>query len=287
MIKHYTIKILVLLAFLPVLASASSISVSNQSTSTLNQGDEVRLDVFLNTEGDTINTVMGKLSIPRDVFEVKEVLNGNSAVTLWVEAPNTDDLSNTGSSTFAGIIPGGYRSERGYLFSIILKTRVAGKATIKLDDLNVIQNTADAKLERLANSNLQLGISREVGTYVISATTDEIAPENFRPLIAQDKDMFDGKYFAIFVTQDKGSGVDYFEVKEGRWGKYERGESPYILKNQNADSVLYIKAVDKAGNSRTVSIYGPEYKPWYERQAVLIILMFVFLAVVWRSVRPR
>jgi len=58
----------------------------------------------------------------------------------------------------------------------------------------------------------------------------------------------DGKYFLVFSTQDKGSGVDHYEVREGRFGGFSEVSSPYILKYQSLDKKIFVKAIDKFGN---------------------------------------
>ncbi|OGH83817.1 MAG: hypothetical protein A2261_03705 [Candidatus Magasanikbacteria bacterium RIFOXYA2_FULL_44_8] len=116
-------------------------------------------------------------------------------------------------------------------------------------------------------------------------TIDVDAPESFKPEIAQDPNIFGGKWFLAFATQDKGSGIDHYEIREDLGfriknlggiikkflipksyllNSWQEVESPYVLKDQKLKSWVYIKAIDKAGNERIEVI--PQKYPfqWYE-----------------------
>ena len=120
-----------------------------------------------------------------------------------------------------------------------------------------------------------------------TAKEDRDLPEEFAPQIAADPAIFEGKWFLVFSTQDKGSGVDHYEIQETRQAemknkKWVIGESPYLLKDQGLKSYIYVKAIDKSGNERIVML--PPQKPlsWYEnyKNWLIIILGFVIVYVV-------
>jgi hypothetical protein len=90
---------------------------------------------------------------------------------------------------------------------------------------------------------------------------DTTAPEMFAVQLAHDANTFQGKYFIIFSTVDKQSGVQHFEVSEDdpmRLG-FVRGkptekalfvnaQSPYVLSDQELKSRVVVRAYDHAGN---------------------------------------
>ena len=89
-------------------------------------------------------------------------------------------------------------------------------------------------------------------------STDYDSPENFTPEIGRDSLIFSGKYFLVFATQDKNSGVNYYEVKEG--GRtFRRAASPYLLENQLLTEWIFVRAVDYAGNTRQVELRPLKY----------------------------
>jgi len=87
----------------------------------------------------------------------------------------------------------------------------------------------------------------------------------------------------VFATQDKGSGIDYYEIKESRqkflkiFKKWVIAESPYVLKDRKLRSYVYIKAVDKAGNER-IAVVEPRYPiKWYENYWIWIIIILAII----------
>jgi len=126
---------------------------------------------------------------------------------------------------------------------------------------------------------------------------DTVLPEEFEPEIGQDKTVFHGKYFLSFTTHDKISGIDYYEIAELDKREYERkteeeivwkvGESPHLLEDQSLQSIIKIKAVDKAGNERITEII-PTEKP----SLLYWIPIFIFIGVgvvylLWKKLKKQ
>jgi hypothetical protein len=56
-------------------------------------------------------------------------------------------------------------------------------------------------------------------------------------------------------------------------------ESPYLLKNQNLDRQIFVKAVDKSGNERTI-ILPPKNPRWqYKNYLIWLIIILIMAAV--------
>ena len=112
---------------------------------------------------------------------------------------------------------------------------------------------------------------------LVEMKADTEPPEDFTPAIVNDPNVFDGKYFLVFATQDKGTGVDHYEVREGRWGWFREAESPYLLKQQKISRDVYVKAVDSAGNERIAVIPARVHSAWWEGYELFAILVVVIL----------
>lgn len=108
------------------------------------------------------------------------------------------------------------------------------------------------------------------------AMIDITPPEEFRLEIGQDPSVFEGKYFLSFATTDRTSGIEYFEVKEGK-KDFKKVKSPHLLEDQSLRSKIVVKAVDKAGNEKISEIAPPE-KPF---PYWIIILILIIVAVIW------
>ncbi len=135
------------------------------------------------------------------------------------------------------------------------------------------------------NSTIKIEPKQEFKTlnneWEIELLKDEILPEPFKIEIQKDSALFSGQYFIVFSTTDKQTGLDYYEIAEKR-GKetknyneleWKRGESPYLLKDQELKSYIYVKAVDKAGNER-IEILSPQ-----KRKPSLILIIIPLLPV--------
>jgi len=111
--------------------------------------------------------------------------------------------------------------------------------------------------------------------------TDHQLPETFTPLVGQNADIFGGKYFVVFSTVDKDSGIDHCEVAESksknpREDSWVRAESPYLLTDQTLTSYIIVKAVDKAGNYRTETIRFGNPQTFYQSPLFWFIIIIVF-----------
>jgi len=117
------------------------------------------------------------------------------------------------------------------------------------------------------------------------AMIDTMPPEEFRPEIGKDPSMFEGKYFLSFATNDSSSGLDYFQVKEGK-RDFKRVNSPYLLEDQSLRSKISVKAVDKAGNEKITEI-APSKKPFPDWIIISIIFLVIVGWIIYKVIRSK
>jgi len=110
------------------------------------------------------------------------------------------------------------------------------------------------------------------------AMIDTTTPEAFQLKIGKDPSVFEGKYFLSFAAQDKMSGVDYYEVKEGK-RDFKRTISPYLLEEQSLSKKITVQAYDKAGNYQTAEIKPPSKITW--ENGLYLILILIGIGVIW------
>lgn len=270
---------------------------------------ETTVLLTINTEGEEINAVELKLKFLAPDFLIKDISDANSIISLWVERPNFSN--EKGEISFSGIIPGGYpgiisenyQSKEGQLLKIILIPKKVDQLGFQIEAVKVLLNDGKGTEAKLSTSNLKFSVTQE-GPSILIPAKDEDPPELFTPEISQNPDVFEGKWFLVFTTQDKGSGMDHYEVLEteqrgsirglGKKEKWQVGESPYLLKDQKLKSYIYVKAIDKAGNER-VEMLAPQ-KPllWYENYSLFgiiilgIIILYLIGKILWkRYLRPK
>ena len=265
-IKNYLIIVAALLFFAtPVFASELKLDAG---TAKIGVGQQFEARLILDTQNKIINAIEGQIGFSSDFLELKEVRDGNSIINLWVEKPA---LGCSGSVScelvFSGIIPGGYNGQNGLLFSLIFEAKKEGAADISLENASALLNNGKGTADTTTVKNLELKIEK-TGTSSAPTLSDRELPENFKPLIGRNPDIFGGKWFLTFATQDKGSGIDYYQVQE-RWFRqpdnnaWKKVESPYLLKDQGRRSYVYVRAIDKAGNARWVALL-PTNLPLYK-----------------------
>lgn len=276
MIKINKLKIIIPLAILipfltavPIFAAEITIDSGSQK---IGVGEQFEARVFIDADDEDINAVEGKILFPAGLLEVRDIQDGNSIINFWIEKPKN---TLEGQIVFSGIIPAGYRETKGSLFSVVFQAKSSGSGAIEIGDAKVLLNDGRGTPAEVKISNFQLTI-KEDGIYnkaQLLEIKDTAPPEDFKPEIASNPLIFDGKYFLVFATQDKMSGIANYKVREGGWAWFRVAESPYLLEHQSLDRKIFVKAIDKSGNERIVAV-EPRYRlSWYEPWQIWTIII--------------
>lgn len=248
-------KLLVLSMFFVIVgpgnAFAATISFSSPS-STVRSGDQLTVSLVLDTKGDTVNAIEGSIRLSPSL-KVLRVYDGQSIVPLWNTRPQVSKTSS--AISFSGIMPGGYSGDNGLVFSFDLEAQKTGEVVIETKDLLLLRNDGLGSEVSTTSKPLIMKIEPRVGSSTVIQLVDRIPPEVFQPEVTRDENLFGGRYFLIFQTVDKQSGVDRYEVLEIRSGgspsditSWTTVESPYELRDQGLTSDIYVRAVDRSGN---------------------------------------
>ena len=249
--------------------------------SSISRGDAVKLSVRLDTDqasNECVNAVDGVLRYSENIAPV-DISTGDSILSMWVEQPVINTAERT--ITFAGGIPNGYCGRiagdprltntlvelifRSPGFSIgstatsnVATIDFAPESTAYLNDgfgtkAELTLYGARVELLNTAGSNLTDTWREELGE-------DTIPPEQFSISLQNNTSAFGGKFFIEFNTSDKQTGIDQYQVMEEpltqvnlfNWGRadapWEVARSPFVLHDQSLNSVIRVKAIDKAGN---------------------------------------
>jgi len=272
-----------------VIAPASAFAVAvyfDPAEKEAHIGDTFVLDVRIDNEDECINVIDLVIEYDNKVVSAVDVGRGDSLITLWVEPPVIDDAAGTVS--FSGGIPGGYC---GRIVGDPGLSNLLAKVVFTTSGYKLNPSEGDKGIVRLSDSSRVL-LNDGLGTEVILGTTtakvtllerrsfvvnewiDEIgedtsAPETFEVELHQDPAVENGKYFIVFITNDKQSGIDHFEVfessletpgyevgtnKPAQWRKIESNEQYYVLRDQTLKSKVIVKAIDKAGNEQIAEL---------------------------------
>ena len=287
--KHFTFLLPVFLLLSPIKGWAASLYL-NPTESTLYSGDSVTLSVRLDVDektGECVNAVDAVIKYPDNINPV-DVSTGGSIFTVWVEKPKIDTKNRI--ITFAGGIPNGYCGRisgdprlTNVLAKVVFqapgfvigKSSNSPRAEIKFaSETTAYLNDGLGTKARLTTYGALINVLSKPGDKLVNGwqqevNKDKIKPESFTISLQKDERAFGGKYFIVFNTTDKQTGLDHYEVMEepiAELGAFEWGRadapwivtrSPYVLKDQSLNSTIRVKAVDKAGNER-IAILVPD-----------------------------
>ena len=165
-----------------------------------------------------------------------------------------------------------------------------GEVRIDIPSARVLLHDGIGTEAQLKREGLTLQVVESVSPSDSFRERDRELPEPFKPEISRAEGLFDNKYFLVFATTDKGSGIDYYEVAELRGRRVEdyddldwkREESPVILSDQSLRSFIYVKAVDRNGNMRIAVVFPSDQLDRNTRVLMYgILILLGILAVLY------
>lgn len=238
--------------------------------------DKIIVDVFLDTE-NTVNAISGDIIVESMGDVLLDTVEGNSTILFWVEKPTIQN--NTIS--FSGIIPGGIQGDSLFLFSLIISGQNIGDILkLYVEDGTLLLHDGEGTKQTINSIPKNIYISdEELFSNITEIPIDTEQPEDFTPTIVQDSNLYDGKNVLVFLTQDKASGISYYKIKEGYFGRYTEAQSPYLLKDQKLFKTIFVKAVDEAGNER-VAIVHPQEKVFDENFILIFSILVITVSVI-------
>lgn len=313
----------VVVLYAPLSAVAATLYFDPNTTS-LNKGETVVLTLRLDTTSDEcINAVDATIHLDPGL-QIEDVSTGNSIFTLWAQQPTFSNDNKTIS--FAGGIPNGYcgRIEGDPKHTNILMETVirapsfsigdsgaAGERRVRFDEsthgyLNDGRGTQIAL--NTINSTISVSDSYFDGpdAWLERVREDVESPKQFSITLTQDPSAFKGKYFIVFNTTDKQTGIDHYEVMEEplseldlfNWGGVDAPwvevTSPYVLTDQSLNSTIRVRAIDKAGNEYVSTLVpDPSLRTTDARILALygalaltgLVLLGVLGFIIWRVIR--
>jgi hypothetical protein len=292
--NSFFIIIIILFLLLIPLPGRAAVLYLEPSEGEYYQRDTFIVKLKIDTEGECINTVDANLSFSQDILEAIDFSKGSSILIIWLKEPTLEQ--NTGRVSFAGGIPGGYC---GKLPGDLGESNLLGKIIFKAKEFQGERFSAKVNFLESSQALLNDGFgtpaklkTKEAIITILSGITetpkkewqeelekDIIPPEPFEIELSKDPSVFEGKNFITFATNDKQTGIDYYEVQEG-WKDWKKAESPYLLENQRLTSIIKVRAIDKAGNER-IAEKLPEKKalPYW-----VIILILISAGLIWWAV---
>lgn len=289
MIQFVRFAAFLFLLYAPV-SQAATIYI-DPGVGTLYRGDALTAAVRLmpdNVAGECINALDVVLTYTDNIQPV-DISIGKSILNVWIEPPVINKENKT--ITFAGGIPNGYcgRVEgdprlTNVIAEIIFRSpglQIGGSddTIARIDfspETQVLLNDGQGTRAPLTALGGTFTLDKNAGPGIVddwreAVREDGVAPEEFSIALEKDEEgiYFNGKYFIVFNTTDKQTGLSHYEVMEEpvleftsfTWGGvgsgWVRAESPFVVNDQSLNSIIRVKAIDKAGNEY-IATYVPD-----------------------------
>ncbi len=302
---------------------------------TLGRGDAITTAVRIMPDqatGECINAVDAVITYTDNIQPV-DVSIGKSIFNIWLEQPVINKDART--ITFAGGIPNGYcgRVEgdprlTNIIAEVIFRSpglQIGGSdhPEVKIDfapETQVLLNDGLGTRAPLTTLPATFTLSKDPGSELkddwrLSVREDEIPPEKFSIELVRDDTTYSGKNYIVFSTTDKQTGISHYEVTEEpvlefsnfKWGGtgvpwIRVDNTQYLLEDQSLNSIIRVKAVDKAGNEYVATYVPDESKQTLSKNALftylfsgvlvlLVIVLIVFLILYLKrrrkSIKPE
>lgn len=292
----------------PMFSHAATLYM-DPNTAEINRGDVVSVALRLDTdEGECVNTIDATIEYSENIQPI-DTSRGGSVMSLWLEEPKIDKANNT--ITFAGGIPNGYCGRiigDPRLTNTVLEIvfRSPGLQIGTSDNGNVAKVNFGDSTRVLLNDGFgtdatlktfgsEITLNKTLGgqqdEWSDKVNEDDISPESFSINLEKSTNAFGNKYFVVFNTTDKQSGIDYYEVIEEpmeemnlfHFGAADapwiKTKSPYVLKDQSLNSTIRVRAIDKAGNEYVATLVPDKSIRSTSTQSKVMIAVFITLFV--------
>ena len=301
---------------------AASLYIDPAFTS-ISRGDAITMSVRLDTDEaneECINAVDGVITYSENITPV-DVSMGDSIFSIWVEQPTINKEKRT--ITFAGGIPNGYCGRipgdprlTNTLVKLIFRspgfsiggTTGSTTATVAFaPETTAYINDGFGTKAELAMYGSSIDLSNTAGPVLQdpwrdAVVTDTIPPEQFSIVLEKGETAFQGKYYIVFNTTDKQTGIDQYQVIEEpieskwsfNWGRADAPwvttRSPYILEDQSLNSVIRVKAIDKAGNEYIATLVPEESVRGISTENIIVyaglgLLGLIIIAIIGTIIR--
>jgi hypothetical protein len=289
--KRISLYVILIVCIIPKISLAADIFFDAAKKS-ISPGEDFLIQVFLDTKDKKINAMEGSAVFTPEVVDVKDIVDGNSSVNFWIEKPHLIAHSRI---VFSGITSGGLEGGRNLLFAVVFHAKNSGILTLSSDHTQVFENnglgTQVALIEKPLVVSIKKGIDTSAKNYEYAL--DYNPPEEFTPMLGSDPSVFNGDTFVVFSTVDKGTGVDHYEVSESPWfyfgfwhSRYVRAESPYVTKDQHLLSSISVRALDKNGNQRIVTLKDSRTLSLL-KQLVFFVIITIICILFFKKIKSR
>jgi hypothetical protein len=271
--------LLLTLFILPLSLEAASIRIV-PDVLPVRVGTPVTLTVYADVVEDTVNAI-DAVFVYDEALTFVDATDNDSSVLFWITYPT---LCTSTTVCLSGIAPGGFTGPAHIIASLTFMPQTVGTTTVSLDPVSLLAHDGKGTAVPVSHPPLTLFVEEPLPGAIAPVTyTDTEPPEAFTPEVIADPDVYDGAYVLVFETKDKQTKIVSYYVKEytnpivAWFAPWRVAQSPYQLTDQSLQSFVAVKAVDEAGNERTMVVqpktpYAIPHRYWI---AVFISLLSI------------
>lgn len=329
MFRIFSIAIFAFLVSAP--SSFAATIYIDPATTTISRGDAITAAIRIMPDkdsGECINVVDAVISYTDNIQPV-DVSIGKSIFNVWVEQPVINKENHT--ITFAGGIPNGYcgRVEGDPMLTNIIAEIIfrspgvqvgnsdgGDQAVIQfLPETQALLNDGQGTRAPLATYGANINLNKTAAALITddwrqNIKDDLIPPEKFTIELVRDNEgiYFSGKYRIVYTTTDKQTGISHYEVMEepiSKFGSFDWGgvgvswistdKIVYELEDQSLNSIIRVKAIDKAGNEYIATLIPDESQKTISTNQIITyavvgtlgIIFISLILLVWFRVRRK
>ena len=302
----------VLCVLLPTATFAAGLYIDPGSSELL-RGESLSMSVRLDTDearNECVNAVDAVITYT-DNIEPVDVSIGDSIFSMWVERPTIDKENKT--ITVAGGIPNGYCGRvsgdprlTNVLAEVIFRSPgfvVGGTASESdsntaqiafADETTAYLNDGRGTKADLTTYSANISLHPAGGSGVNNAWRDKVNNDNIPPeefsIFLEKRDISED-YYVVFNTTDKQTGIDMYQIMEEplsqfgsfQWGRADapwvEATSPYTLDDQSLNSIIRVRAIDKAGNEYIANLIPDESMRTISFEQLLLFILGVVVLV--------
>lgn len=273
----FFIAILVFSFFTKVEAAQVSIDLPKSVT----VGQNISVDVFIDPEKTSINSIQAVIKFSEKHFDFKGFSTKQSTIPVWVENPKE---KKPGEISFSGVIPGGLDRLYDPLHSsnslipvvrLFFIPKEEGIARFSFGEVSVLKNDGLGTSASVSSIYSETKIVKN-----LNVNTSETVNEDKNPPLPFSINLIERSLFgrspklAVFSAQDNEGGVSKYEVSIGNLSFVE-AESPFPLPYRLFSYVLTVRAFDYSGNFRDQQITIPVGTSYILVVPILLIVLFI------------
>lgn len=235
-------------------AEAAQMLLSSSKLS-VQEGETFKVRIFVNTQGEAINTSEAVVVFPKDVVQVTAIDTSSSILDLWVDPVKFSNTNGTISFN-GGVVNPGFSGSNGTLFSATVKAKKSGSADFLLKNASIRANDG-VGTDVLSDTQSVSVTVRELAQKEVKKkdNIDKTNPDNLSVTIQKNE-----KNQQVLILQGHDDvGLDKFILTSSSFETVEisaeNGYAEFVIPESIKEGVhaVSVSLFDTSGNKKETS----------------------------------